>query len=90
MDTRIEDKPVIRSGDPAEPGEPLPTRQIGHETLPFRSFLSGTATKPIVVRQAIIVGLSDLCADSMARAIASGSWPSMRLAFQPADSKRFT
>ncbi len=47
MDTRIEEKPVIRSGDPAEPGEPLPTRQIGHETLPFRSFLSGFSLSPL-------------------------------------------
>ena len=47
MDTRIEDKPVIRSGDPAEPGEPLPTRQIGHETLPLRSFLSGFSLSPL-------------------------------------------
>ena len=47
MDTRIEDKPVIRSGDPAEPGEPLPTRQIGHETLPLRSFVSGFSLSPL-------------------------------------------
>ena len=42
------------------------------------------APKPMVVLQAIIVGLSDFCAAAIAAAIACGSWPSMRLAFQPA------
>ena len=48
------------------------------------------APKPIVVRQAISDGRSESLATSMARAIAVGSWPSIRSAIQPADSKRFT
>ena len=44
----------------------------------------------MVVRQAIIDGLSLCCAASIALAIASGSWPSMRVAFQPAAWKRIT
>ena len=41
------------------------------------------APKPMVVRAAISVGRSERCAASMAEAIASGSWPSMRIVFQP-------
>ena len=48
------------------------------------------APKPMVVLAAISVGLSDFCACSMAEAIASGSWPSMRNAFQPDALKRAT
>ncbi len=69
--------PVISSAPSGEPCD---------EALPA---LVG-APKPMVVRQAIIDGRSDVCAASSAAAIASGSWPSMRLAFQPAASKRFT
>ena len=46
--------------------------------------------KHIEVLHAIMVGRSELFAFSSAAAIASGSWPSMRLAFQPQASKRFT
>ncbi len=69
--------PLISSAPSGEPCEPAVPALVG-------------APKPMVVRQAIIVGLSDVCAASNARAMASGSWPSMRLAFQPAASKRFT
>ena len=44
--------------------------------------------KPITVLQAIIVGLSEACAVSIAAAMASWSWPSMAMVFQPAARKR--
>jgi hypothetical protein len=47
------------------------------------------APKPIVVRQAMRLGRSEACARSRAAAIASGSWPSIRSARQPAASNRF-
>ncbi len=48
------------------------------------------APKPMVVRQAIMVGRSLFCAASIAAAISSGFCPSMRLAFHPAALKRAT
>ena len=48
------------------------------------------APKPMVVRQAISDGRSDFFAASSAAAIAAGSWPSIRVAAQPAASNRFT
>ena len=48
------------------------------------------APKPITVRQAIRLGRSDVCAAAIAAAIASGSWPSTRQAFQPQASNRLT
>src|SRR3954471_14758884 len=69
--------PLISSAPSGEPCE---------EDLPA---LVG-APKPIVVLQAIIVGLSDFFAAAIALAIACGSCPSIRLAAQPAASKRFT
>jgi len=48
------------------------------------------APKPMMVRQAISEGRSLPCAFSSALAIASGSCPSMRVAVQPAASKRLT
>ena len=48
------------------------------------------APKPMVVLQAMSVGLSDVCALVSAAAIAFWSWPSTRTAFQPDASKRFT
>ena len=44
----------------------------------------------MVVRQAIMVGRSFFCAASIAAAIASGSCPSIREAYQPAAWKRST
>ncbi len=44
----------------------------------------------MVVRQAINVGLSELCAAVSAAAMASGSCPSMAVAFQPQALKRAT
>jgi hypothetical protein len=46
------------------------------------------APKPMVVLQAIKVGLSERLAASMASAIASESWPSMLIVFQPDAAKR--
>ncbi len=46
--------------------------------------------KPIVVLQAIMVGLSEFCAARTAARIAAGSCPSIWLAFQPADQNRAT
>ena len=47
MDTRIEDKPVIRVGDPVEPGEALPSKDIGRPKLPYRGFLGGFSLSPL-------------------------------------------
>ena len=44
----------------------------------------------MVVRQAISDGPVGFLGRSIAAAMASGSWPSMRVAAQPAASKRFT
>ena len=41
MDTRVEDKPILKPGDPGEPITPVPTRQIGGRLLPTRAFLAG-------------------------------------------------
>jgi len=47
LDTRIEDKRVIRVGDPVEPGEALPTKQLGRPTLPRSSFRAGFSLSPL-------------------------------------------
>src|SRR5437764_12173016 len=69
--------PLISSAPSGEPCEPAVPDLVG-------------APKPIVVRQAIIEGLSAFRAASIGRAIASGAWPSMRLAAQPAAAERVT
>ena len=66
---------MISSGPSGEPWAVLVPALVG-------------APKPIVVLQAIRVGLSDCWAVSMALAIASGSWPSMSSVFQPEAAKR--
>ncbi len=39
--------PVARTLDPAEPGEPLPSKQIGRATLVYRSYLAGFSLTPL-------------------------------------------
>jgi microcin C transport system permease protein len=39
--------PAARTLDPVEPSEPLPTKQIGRATLPYRSFLAGFSLTPL-------------------------------------------
>jgi microcin C transport system permease protein len=41
LDTRVEDKPILKPGDPGEPITPVPTKQIGGRLLPTRAFLAG-------------------------------------------------
>ena len=47
MDTRVEEKPVVAPGDPAEPIALVPTRQIGRELSPIRAYLAGFALSPL-------------------------------------------
>ena len=48
MDTRVEDKPIVKPGEPAEPSPaPVPTHQIGRGLLPFRSIAAGFSLSPL-------------------------------------------
>jgi len=47
LDTRIEDKPVIRVGDPVEPDAAQPTKEIGRSPLPKRGYLGGLSLSPL-------------------------------------------
>jgi microcin C transport system permease protein len=47
LDTRIEDKPVVRVGDPVEPDEARPTKEIGRSTSPNRNYLGGFSLSPL-------------------------------------------
>jgi microcin C transport system permease protein len=47
VDTRIEDKPVIRVGDPVEPDAAQPTKEIGRSPLPKRGYLGGLSLSPL-------------------------------------------
>ena len=69
--------PAISSSPSGEPCAALVPALVG-------------APKPMVVLAAISVGRSDFCAVSMAAAMASGSWPSIWMAFQPEALKRAT
>ena len=61
-------------------------RRAASRGLPVPALVG--APKPIVVRQAISVGLSVSARRRAPRRSASGSWPSMRVAAQPAALKR--
>jgi microcin C transport system permease protein len=47
LDTRVEEKPVVAPGDPAEPIALVPTRQIGRELSPIRAYLAGFGLSPL-------------------------------------------
>ena len=48
MDTRVEDKPIVKPGEPAEPAPaPAPTRQLGRGLLPFRAVTAGISLSPL-------------------------------------------
>ena len=48
MDTRVEDKPIVKPGEPAEPAQPpLPSHQIGRGLLPLRSITAGFSLSPL-------------------------------------------
>jgi microcin C transport system permease protein len=48
LDTRVEDKPLVKPVEPAEPATaPVPTRQIGRGLPSIRSFAGGLALTPI-------------------------------------------
>jgi microcin C transport system permease protein len=48
LDTRVEDKPIVKPGEPAEPAlAPVPTRQLGRGLLPFRSLSATFSLSPL-------------------------------------------
>jgi microcin C transport system permease protein len=46
LDTRVEDKPIVKPGEPAEPAQ-VPTHQIGRGLLPLRSIAAGFSLSPL-------------------------------------------
>jgi microcin C transport system permease protein len=48
LDTRVEDKPIVKPSEPAEPAvAPAPTRQVGRGLLPRRSITAGLSLSPL-------------------------------------------
>jgi microcin C transport system permease protein len=48
LDTRVEDKPIVKPGEPAEPAPaPVPSRQLGRGLLPFQALSGGFSLSPL-------------------------------------------